>query len=69
MLKGFLKGKQVTQNAKWNEMYKWKDDMWYPGAQDMNLSWYVPKANVDHNIKGQGTSTLDHSVTTHINTK
>ncbi len=32
----------------------------------MNLSWYVPKANVDHTICGQGTaiSTLDHSATT-----
>ncbi len=33
-------------------------------TQDMNLSWYVPKANVDHTIRGQGTSTLDHSATT-----
>ncbi len=35
-------------------------------TQDMNLSWYVPKANVDHTISAQGTadSTLDHSVTT-----
>ncbi len=34
--------------------------------QDTNLSWYVPKANVDHTISGQGTavSTLDHSATT-----
>ncbi len=32
----------------------------------MNLSWYVPKANVDHTINGQGiaVSTLDHSATT-----
>ncbi len=32
----------------------------------MNLSSYVPKANVDHTISGQGTgiSTLDHSATT-----
>ncbi len=32
----------------------------------MNLSWYVPKANVDHTISGQRTavSTLDHSATT-----
>ncbi len=34
--------------------------------QDMNLSWYVPKANVDHTINWQGTavSTLDLSATT-----
>ncbi len=32
----------------------------------MNLSSYVPKANVDHTISGQGTGidTLDHSATT-----
>ncbi len=36
--------------------------------QDTNLSWYVPKANVDHTISGQATadSTLDHSATTPI---
>ncbi len=35
-------------------------------TQDINLSWYVPKANVDHTISGQGTafSTLDHLATT-----
>ncbi len=35
-------------------------------TQDMNLRWYIPKANVDHTISGQGTavSTLDHSATT-----
>ncbi len=36
-------------------------------TQDSNLSSYVPKANVDHTISGQGTgsiSTLDHLVTT-----
>ncbi len=32
---------QATQSVKWNEMYKWKDDM----KQDVNLSWYVPKAH------------------------
>ncbi len=34
-------------------------------TQDMNLSWYVTKANVDHTISGQGTaiSILDHSAT------
>ncbi len=32
----------------------------------MNLSWYLPKANVDHTISSQGTamSTLDHLATT-----
>ncbi len=35
-------------------------------TQDTNLSWYVPKANVDHTRSGQGTAvnTLDHSATT-----
>ncbi len=35
-------------------------------TQDTYLSWYVPKANVDHTISGQGTAdnTLDHSATT-----
>ncbi len=40
--------------------------LWHISAQDMNLSSYVPKANVDHTISGQGTgiSTLDHPATT-----
>ncbi len=35
-------------------------------TQDMNLGWYIPKANVDQNISGQETAfyTLDHSGTT-----
>ncbi len=35
-------------------------------TQDTNMGSYVPKANVDHTINGQGTgiSTLDHSATT-----
>ncbi len=35
-------------------------------TQDKNLSWYVPKANVDHTISNQwiAISTLDHSATT-----
>ncbi len=35
-------------------------------TQDTNLSSYVPKANVDYAISGQGTGigTLDHSATT-----
>ncbi len=32
--------------------------------QDTNLSWYVPKANVDDTIEGKGTSNLDHLVST-----
>ncbi len=48
--------------VKWNvqnEKMTWN-------TQDTNPSWYVPKANVDHTIGGQGTafSTLDHSATT-----
>ncbi len=59
--KGLSKGTQATQSVKWNEIYKWKDDMKHPGY----VSSYVPKANVDHTISGQGTgiSTLDHSAT------
>ncbi len=35
-------------------------------TQDTNLSWYVPKVNVDQTISGQGTavSTLDRLATT-----
>ncbi len=57
---GLSKGMQATQSVKWNEMYKWKDDMKYPGYEP------VPKAYVDHTISDQGTaiSTLDHSATT-----
>ncbi len=45
-------------------MYKNEKMTW--NTQDTNLSSYVPKANVDHTIGGQGTgnSTLDHSATT-----
>ncbi len=41
-------------------MYKWKDDMKYPGYKP------EPKANVDDTISDQrtGISTLDHSATT-----
>ncbi len=36
--------------------------------QDTNLRSYVPKANMDHTISGQGIGiiTLDHSVTTPV---
>ncbi len=26
-------GMQATESVKWNEMYKWKDDMKYPGYE------------------------------------
>ncbi len=57
------KGMQATQSVKWNEMYKWKDDMKYPGC---NLSWYMPKAYVHHTIGSQGIgyfSTIDQLAT------
>ncbi len=58
--KGFLKAHKPPKSVKWNEMYKWKDDMKHPGYE------YVPNANVDHTISGQGSavSTLDHLATT-----
>ncbi len=31
--KGLSKATQVTQTVKWNEIYKWKDDMKYPGYE------------------------------------
>ncbi len=48
---------------KWNLQMK-RDDM--KSTWNTILSWYVPKANVDHTISGQGTaiSTLDHLATT-----
>ncbi len=30
---GLSKGMQATQSVKWNEMYKWKDDMKYAGYE------------------------------------
>ncbi len=35
--KGLSKGTQATQSVKWNEMYKWKDDMKYPGYETEQL--------------------------------
>ncbi len=29
--KGLFKDMHATQSVKWNEMYKWKDDMKYTG--------------------------------------
>ncbi len=52
---------QATQSV--NEM-KCTNEKMTCNTQDTNLSWYVPKANVDHTIRGQGTSILDHSATT-----
>ncbi len=49
--KGLSKGTQATQSVKWSEMYKWKDDMLYPG--------YEPEQLCATDI-----STLDHSATT-----
>ncbi len=28
---------QATQSVKWNEMYKWKEDMKYPGYEPEQL--------------------------------
>ncbi len=62
MLKGFLKARRSPKVS--NEM-KYRNEKMIWNTQDMNLSWYVPKANVDHTISEQGTaiSTLDHSTT------
>ncbi len=62
MLKGFLKAYRPLKVS--NEM-KCINEKMTSNTQDMNVSWYVPKANVDHTISGQGTgnSTLDHSAT------
>ncbi len=61
---GLSKGTQATKSVNWNEMYKWKDDMKYPGYKPELI--YVPKANVDNIVSGQQTaiSTLDHLATT-----
>ncbi len=55
---GLSKGTQATQSVKCT------NEKITCNTQDMNLSWYVPKANVDHTIRGQGTSTVDHLATT-----
>ncbi len=63
MLTGFLKARRPPKVS--NEMKCINEKMTW-NTQDTNLSWYVPKANVDHTIRGQGTAitTLDHSATT-----
>ncbi len=60
---GLSKGMQATKSVYEikciNEKMTWN-------TQDTNLRWYVPKANMDDTIYGQGTarSTLGHSFTT-----
>ncbi len=63
MLNGFLKAHRPPKVS--NEMKFINEKMTW-NTQDTNLSWYVPTANVDHTVSGQGTaiSTLDHSATT-----
>ncbi len=63
MLKGFLKACRPPTVS--NEM-KYTNEKMTWNTQDTKLSSYVPKANVDHTISGQGTgiSTLDNSATT-----
>ncbi len=53
---------QTTKSVKWNEMYKWKDDMKHPGYETELIN--VPKANVDHTIYGQGIADIGHLATT-----
>ncbi len=61
---GLSKCTQATQSVS-NEIKCTIENMTW-NTQDTNLSWYVPKANVDHTISDQGTaiSTLDLSATT-----
>ncbi len=63
MLKAFLKARRPPKVS--NETKCIKEKVTW-NTQDTNLSWYVPKVNVDHTINGQGTaiSTLIHSATT-----
>ncbi len=63
MLNGFLKACRPPKVS--NEMKCINEKMTW-NTQDTNLSSYVPNANVNHTISGQGTGicTLDHSTTT-----
>ncbi len=63
MLKGFLK---ECRPPKLSHEMKCTNEKMTRNGQDTNLSSYVAKANVNHNMSGQGTdtSTLDHSATT-----
>ncbi len=56
---------QATQSVKWNEMYKWKDDMKHLGYEP-ELICSKGTIKVNHTISGQGTAvrTLDHLATT-----
>ncbi len=65
MLKGFLEARRPPKVS--NEMKCTNEKMTW-NTQDINLSSYVPKANVDHTINGQGTgiSTFDHSAITPV---
>ncbi len=38
MVRAFYKGTHATQSVKWNEMYKWKDDMKYQGYKPELIS-------------------------------
>ncbi len=61
MVKGILRAHRLPKVP--NEMKCTNENMTC-NTQDTILSWYVPKINVDHTIRCQGTSTLDHSATT-----
>ncbi len=46
--KGLSKGMQATQSVAWNDMYKWTDDLKYPGYEPeqlcahQRLMWITP---------------------------
>ncbi len=42
---GLSKGTQATQSVKWNEIYKWKDYMKYPGYEPELRSRIVLQAD------------------------
>ncbi len=50
MLKGFLKACRPPKVS--NEM-KCTNEKMTSNTQDKNPSWYVPKVNLDHTIRGQ----------------
>ncbi len=59
LLKACRPHKVLNEMKCTNETMTWK-------SHDKNLSWYVPKTNGNHTIRGQGTviNTSDHSDTT-----
>ncbi len=63
MLEGFLMSCRLPKMS--NEMKCTNEKMTW-NTQDMNLSWYITKTNVDYTISGQWMviSTLDHLATT-----